>query len=88
MEAVSKGAAEVGGYSRGYIWRGKKENEYLNQKIDSRDWIGYLSPLFSFPELGLRLCGLLSADGFIIAAGGGIGTFLELIATIQFNFKV
>ncbi len=41
-----------------------------------------------FLSFGLRLVGLLSADGFIIAAGGGIGTFLEFIAIILFNTKI
>ena len=35
----------------------------------------------------LRLAGLFSSDAFIVAGGGGPGTFLELIATINFNQK-
>lgn len=51
---------------------------------------GIIFPGINVPFLsfGIRLVGLLSADGFIIAAGGGIGTFLEFIAIILFNTKI
>lgn len=66
-------------------------NKSVNWEIDcykltkSIIFPGINVPFLSF---GIRLVGLLSADGFIIGAGGGIGTFLEFIAIILFNTKI
>ncbi|PYS54500.1 MAG: hypothetical protein DMG13_07920 [Acidobacteria bacterium] len=83
MQAAPEGAAgriPVTGYSYG----GRPANRYVTELVDC------LALARNIPfdaDYCLRLAGLLSSDAFIVAGGGGPGTFLELIATINFNEK-
>jgi len=75
----------------GFTFLDLPANKLVNWVMDChRLTEGIIFPGINVPFLGfgIRLVGLLSADGFIIAAGGGIGTFLEFIATILFNTKI
>ena len=83
MQAAPEGAAgrtPVVGYSYG----GTPANRYINEVVDCLALAGNI-PFDA--DYCLRLAGLLSSDAFIIAGGGGSGTFLELIGTINFNQK-
>lgn len=88
MEAPAKGATEVGGEAIGYTMLDKPGNPYLSTVVDCSKFAGNddypLSPEWQY---GLRLGHLLEADGFIIAAGGGPGSMVELMAIINFNAK-
>jgi len=83
MKAAPEGAAgrvPVVGYTYG----GAPVNAYVTEVVDCFA----LSRSIPFDaDYCLRLAGLLSSDAFIVAGGGGPGTFLELIATINFNQK-
>jgi len=83
MQAGPEGAAgEVP--LTGYTYGGKPANSYISEVVDC----GALASNIPFDaDYCVRLAGLLSSDAFIIAGGGGPGTFLELIATINFNQK-
>ena len=75
----------------GFTFLNLPANKLVNWVMDCHHLAkGIIFPGINVPFLGfgLRLVGLLSADGFIIAAGGGIGTFLEFIAIILFNTKI
>lgn len=68
MEAVSKGAIESGGKAIGYTCSGfasTKGNDYLTEKIVTKD-------MFS------RLRGLISQSELFVVQKGGVGTFSEL----------
>ena len=86
MEAPSKGALSVGGTTRAYAHREDRElNTFVIEVINCHRMASGIS---SFPaEYGIRMCGLLASDGFIMAAGGGAGTYLQLIAFIVFAQK-
>lgn len=94
MEAPARGATELGGKTVGYTIFGKQGNSYLSEIVDCRKQ--YINPLAGSlcmeppPEVqyGVRLGNLLTANGFIIAANGGPGTMVELIAIINLNYKL
>jgi len=85
MEAPARGARVVGGTAIGYTMLGKKPNAFITAEVDCSR-IPYLTIP---PEMqyGIRLGRLLEADGFIIAANGGPGTMVELLAIINLNYK-
>jgi predicted Rossmann-fold nucleotide-binding protein len=68
----------------GYTYGSRAANPYVTDVVDCRALANAI-PFDS--DYCLRLAGLLSSDAFIVAGGGGPGTFLELIATINFNQK-
>ena len=86
MQAPAEGA-RASGFSVpifGYTYGSKSANQYVTDVVDCRA----LANAIPFDaDYCLRLAGLLSSDAFIVAGGGGPGTFLELIATINFNQK-
>ena len=81
MEAPAKGATEAGGESIGFTILGKSGNPYLTEVVNCGE--GF------FPEVqyGMRLGNLLTADGFIVEASGGMGTLVELVAAINLSLK-
>lgn len=93
MEAAAKGAKKAGGETMGFTILGKPGNKYLFREIKCKNLINPMLQNESDeidPELqyGIRLGCLLSADGFIISAGGGPGTMAELMAIINLGSKV
>lgn len=99
MEAPARGATEVGGKAVGYTIFGKQGNPYLSETVDCRKQyikvrqyvcVGEEPHIEPPPEVqyGVRLGNLLTADGFIIAADGGPGTMVELMAIINLNYKL
>lgn len=85
MEAPARGAA-TGGKTIGYTMLGRQGNAYLSETVDCQKFQDKeLSPEIQY---GVRLGNLLSADGFIIAANGGPGTMVELMAIINLNYKL
>lgn len=99
MEAPARGAAAVGGKTVGYTIFGKQGNAYLSETVDCRKQyikvkqyvcVGEEPHIEPPPEVqyGVRLGNLLTADGFIIAADGGPGTMVELMAVINLNYKL
>ncbi|MFH0830633.1 MAG: hypothetical protein V1895_01055 [Parcubacteria group bacterium] len=91
MEAPARGANEIGGTSVGFfcgsLFPALQSNSFLTKVIDCHTHT-MLGGVNWYSTLGIRLTGLLSANGFIVAAGGGIGTFFELVALILHNAKV
>ncbi len=84
MQAAPEGAGASGGRCIGYTYGGTAPNAYITETVDCRE----LTQQMPFPaDYCVRLAGLLSSDAFIAAAGGGIGTFLEFIAVLNFNTK-
>lgn len=86
MQAALEGAAESGIQTRliGYSYGGEQPNPYVQEHVDCLK----LSEGIPFDsDYGVRLAGLLTSNAFIVAGGGGPGTFLELLATINFNQK-
>lgn len=86
MQAPAEGAASSGSKVpiTGYSFGSRPPNKYVTEVVDCRA----LADAVPFDaDYCLRLAGLLSSDAFIVAGGGGPGTFLELIATINFNQK-
>ncbi len=86
MRAPAEGAAQTGTNVPivGYTYGSRSANKYVHETVDCHE----MSKGLPFDaDYCLRLAGLLSSDAFIVAAGGGPGTFLELIATINFNQK-
>lgn len=94
MQAPAQGAVESGGKAIGYTIFGKPGNAYLSEEVDCRKFfINSLSgavskDLTKEEQFCIRLSHLITADGFIIAAGGGPGTMVELTTLINFNHKV
>jgi predicted Rossmann-fold nucleotide-binding protein len=90
MEAAAKGAKEAGGTTIGYTMLGIKPNQWITQVGDcaAQFHIGFSTPPIPEIQYGLRLGSLLAADGFIIVAGGGPGTMVELLAIINLNLKL
>lgn len=99
MEAPERGATAVGGKTVGYTIFGKQGNAYLSETVDCRKQyikvrqcvcVGEEPHIEPPPEVqyGVRLGNLLTADGFIIAADGGPGTMVELMAIINLNYKL
>ncbi len=91
MQAPAQGAHDAGGETIGYTIFGKPGNAYLSRVVNCDNL--YINPLHqSEPpkevQFGIRLGSLMTADGFIIAAGGGPGTMVELMTLINFNYKV
>src|SRR5262245_54196116 len=83
MQAALEGAAGITP-ATGYSYGGRPPNAYVSEVVDC----SALARNIPFDaDYCIRLAGLLSADAFIVAGGGGPGTFLELIATINFNQK-
>lgn len=82
MEAPAKGAQSANGKSTGFTLMGIPGNEYLTNIVDC-------SLESDCPEIqfGIRLGHLLSADAFVIGAGGGPGTMVELMSIINLNGK-
>ncbi|MDP3244571.1 MAG: LOG family protein [bacterium] len=85
MEAAPRGARKAGGKSVGYTLLGKPGNPYLTEVVDCHK---FAEGIPFFADFGIRLCGLMQADGFIIAAGGGAGTAIELLTAVQFNKEI
>ena len=86
MQAPAEGARASGSQVPvvGYTFGSRVANPYLTDVVDCRA----LANTVPFDaDYCLRLAGLLSSDAFIVAGGGGPGTFLELIAVINFNQK-
>lgn len=89
MEAAAQGAKERSGEAIGFsLGRMMKliPNSFLTKVVDcgakaARTGIKHAA-------FGLRLCGLLSADGFVLVASGGIGTVLEFVAFLLFATKL
>lgn len=70
MEAVSKGAREVGGEVIGYTvtsWDGLPANRYVTEELDSKD---LFERLRKFSEVDL-----------LIALDGGLGTLAEVVVS-------
>ncbi|HEY4498436.1 MAG TPA: hypothetical protein VJH94_00050 [Candidatus Paceibacterota bacterium] len=92
MEAPVRGAKEAGGETLGYTMLDKPGNSFLDIDVPCSTLLipgGGVVTLNSVEEqYGLRLGRLLEADGFIIAAYGGPGTFAELMAIINLNYKI
>jgi len=100
MEAPAKGAREAGGTAIGYTTFGFEGNGFLTQQVDCRQLyvdvshkvgVGDEEPHLEPPpevQSGIRRAMLLSADGFIVAAGGGPGTMVELMAIINNNHRI
>ena len=99
MKAPMEGAKNRNELSvrMGFPFLNRPVNKFVSWKMDCHKLAksiifpkGIIFPGINVPFLGfgIRLVGLLSADGFTIAAGGGIGTFLEFIAIIFFNTKI
>jgi len=93
MKAPLEGAKDGDQLSvrMGFTFLDLPPNRLVNWVMDCHRLAkGIIFPGINVPFLsfGLRLVGLLSANGFIIAAGGRIGTFLEFIAIILFNTKI
>ncbi len=88
MEAPAKGAMNAHGKTVGYTFLRKPGNPYLEKTIDCQ--LRFMGSDFLSPEqqYGLRLGSLLEAEGFIIAAQGGPGTMVELMAIINLNTKL
>lgn len=84
MQAGAEGAAQCGGRIVGYTYGGKNSNRYVTEIVDCQALAGRIPFDAGYC---VRLAGLLSSDAFVIAGRGGAGTFLELIATINFNQK-
>ncbi len=82
MQAPAQGAKEAGGESVGHTLLGLQANEFLTRSFD-------YGTMFSSPELqfGARLGRMLESDGFIIGAGGGPGTAVELFAIVNMAYK-
>ena len=86
MQAPPAGAAStgIGTPVVGYTYGSMPPNTFLTERVDCRT----LAAGIPFDaEYCVRLAGLLSSDAFIVAGGGGPGTFLELVAAINFNQK-
>ncbi|MDD5031768.1 MAG: hypothetical protein PHR36_01850 [Patescibacteria group bacterium] len=93
MKAPLEGAQEQDAESAriGFTFLGLTVNPHVNHTVDCEEIAKTVTfPGMKIPFIGFafRLIGLLSSDGFIIGAGGGIGTFLELVALILFNTKM
>lgn len=94
MEAPAKGATTAGGKAIGYTMYGMSGNPYLSETVDCREQYtkSTVGPSRtatpSEVQFGVRLGNLLVADGFIIAAEGGPGTMVELMAIIVLNHKL
>jgi predicted Rossmann-fold nucleotide-binding protein len=84
MRAAPEGAGANGGRSIGYTYQGMPPNPFIGETVDCRALANNM-PFDA--DYCIRMAGLLSSDAFIVAASGGPGTFLELIATINFNQK-
>src|SRR5262245_55060527 len=86
MQAAPEGAARTGSKTpvTGYTYGSMSPNAYVTDHVDCRA----LAANIPFDAAYcVRLAGLLSSDAFIVAGGGGPGTFLELAAVINFNKK-
>lgn len=86
MQAPAEGARASGSNIpiTGYTYGSRVANPYVTDVVDCHALAGAI-PFDA--EYCVRLAALLSSDAFIVASGGGPGTFLELIATINFNQK-
>lgn len=86
MEAAASGATSNGGKAIGYTMLGLPGNDFLSEVVDCSTWVD--QPLPKEVQYGVRLGRLLQADGFILAAGGGMGTMVELMAIMNLNTKM
>jgi predicted Rossmann-fold nucleotide-binding protein len=86
MQAPAEGARASGSNVEvvGYTYDSSPPNPYVTDVMDCQ---ALAADIPFKADYCLRLAGLLSSDAFIVAGGGGPGTFLELIATINFNQK-
>lgn len=92
LEASSEGAHEGDGNVIGYTMMGMPGNPHLNSLVDCREayirrGVQHEEELPIEIQFGVRLGNLLTADGFIVAAGPSTGTFIELLSVIAFNAR-
>ena len=92
MEAPVRGARECGGRIVGYTMLHKPSNKTFDDYGEVADCahqhhLGFSGPAIPEIQYGIRLGSLLSADGFIVGAGGGPGTAVELLAFINLAAK-
>jgi len=86
MEAPARGANRTkNGTSVGFTLKGKEGNSFLSQQVDCLELSSAIG--FANVDFTTRLAGLFTADAFIVAAGGGIGTLFELVGLMIFNQK-
>ena len=93
MEAVLKGAQEFDPESKriGVPLMFFKPNRFVNciwRHGQSTSLLHFNNVETPIQCLFFRLAALMSADAFVIAAKGGIGTLLELVALIELNTKI
>jgi len=88
MEAPARGANEAGGEAIGYTILGRKGNPFLTGAVDCRCLCNNTVDPSREIQYGVRLGKLLAADGFIVAATGGPGTMVEMMAVINLNCKL
>lgn len=90
MEAPARGAKLAGGKTVGYTMLGKQPNEWIMEIGDcaAQFHLGASAPPIPEIQFGIRLGSLLAADGFIMAAGGGAGSMLELMGIINLGSKI
>ena len=95
MEAPAKGAREAGGEVIGYTMFGGPSNDFLTREVNCRTQYvanpeSLLAGVEPPPEIqhGIRLGNLMAADGFIVADGGGSGTFVEFTAYVNLMVKL
>ena len=63
-------------------------NEHCNEIVDCSFMHLNGRALCTEEQYGVRLGGLLTADGFIIASGGGAGALVELLAIMNLNQRI
>lgn len=88
MEAPARGAKLAGGKTVGYTILGKPGNSFLTEEVDCRTMFNICPVPPPTAQFCLRFFSLLDADGFIISAGGGAGSMLELMGIINLGAKV
>lgn len=90
MEAAAKGAIGHGGETLGWTLgtKGPMTNGYLDSTVNCEAAGEAICTPIAHVEFGIRLCGLMSADGFVLVSGGGVGTILEFVTFLQFATKL
>jgi predicted Rossmann-fold nucleotide-binding protein len=92
MEAAPKGAHEQNAQSEriGFLYKDREDaNPYLTRTFDCRAIAREIRSKHEPEQFNeallaycMRLAGLLSSDGFVVAIDGGIGTLLEFVAIL------